>query len=247
MKLDLLPLLQIQRSLYDIPRGWTRFQAYLDTMIGGSDDIVLPLVGMNPMGKEHVAVMLDALIAFDAEAIASAALVEATQRLAGAPGQLQVALVATDDAQGGWTNRYFTEMQLRFDSTRLLARGWAVVPIWTSETWSVAKVREEVLATAYRSAYLQQYGVPKTLQQMLTQEGLVAVFAGAGQPTLDPDDLDYTREVMRPYRDSTHYPTIFTCLYGDEAARSVGYPALGLSPHAGYALARAEAQHKEVT
>lgn len=242
MHLELLPLLRIQRELYEIPLGWSRFKAYLDTMTGGTDDIVLPLVSMNPMGKPHVAAMIDTLMAFDAEAVVVAVIAEVTQRLARIKGQLKVALVATDDAHGGWTNRYLSEMQMRFEGKRHLERGWVVVPIWTSETWTPERVREETLASIYRSIYLQAHGTPKVLQDMMTQEGLAGVFAGATQPALDPEDLEYTCEVIRPYRSSTDYPTIFACLYGDEAARSVGYPPLGLSPRAGYAVALCEAQ-----
>jgi len=77
---------------------------------------------------------------------------------------------------------------------------------------------------------------------MMRQEGLALAFAGATEPALDPDDLHYTREVIQPYLDSQHFPTIFACLYGDEAAKSVGYEPLGLSTKAGYALALADVQ-----
>jgi hypothetical protein len=49
MKLQVMPLLRVQRELYDIPLGRARFERYLDVMIGGSGDIVLPLGVMNPM------------------------------------------------------------------------------------------------------------------------------------------------------------------------------------------------------
>lgn len=49
MKLQVMPLLWVQRELYDIPLGRARFERYLDVMIGGSGDIVLPLRVMNPM------------------------------------------------------------------------------------------------------------------------------------------------------------------------------------------------------
>src|SRR4051812_29048824 len=49
-----VPLLAVQRELYDLPRGMDRFRKYLGVMTGGTDDIVLPLGGMNPMGKHHV-------------------------------------------------------------------------------------------------------------------------------------------------------------------------------------------------
>ena len=110
MNLTLLPLLHTQRDLQAIPRGMERFRAYIATMTEGTDDVVLPITGMNPMGKEHVTALLDDLLAADAEVIAAAAIDEAATRLIRIPGERQVALVVIDDAQGGWTNRYFTEI-----------------------------------------------------------------------------------------------------------------------------------------
>jgi hypothetical protein len=250
MNLTLLPLLRIQRDLHAIPRGWERFRAYLTTMTGGTDDIVLPITGMNPMGKEHVAALLDDLLAIDAEAVAATAVDEAAARLAGIPGEREVALVVTDDAQGGWTNRYFSEIPppLADASQRSKQRAlrWALVPIWTSEPWPASAIREAVLAAIYRSAFVEHIGFPRTLQEIMTLEGLAAVFAGAHHPYLDPEDLAYTAEVLQAYRDTSEYPTIFTCLFGDEAARSVGYPPLGLSQRAGLALARDEAHRRDV-
>lgn len=82
--------------------------------------------------------------------------------------------------------------------------------------------------------------------------GTALAFAGATVPVLDAEELEYTREVIRPHRDAAafeDFPTVFTCLFGDDAAKRVGYPPLGLSHRAGCALALAEAkgngpQHK---
>jgi hypothetical protein len=71
--------------------------------------------------------------------------------------------------------------------------------------------------------------------------GAHSPFRGGRGPVLEPDDLDYTREVLRPHLGSSHPPVLLAALYGDEAARSVGYPPLGLSADAGLALARADA------
>ena len=49
------------------------------------------------------------------------------------------------------------------------------------------------------------------------------------------------KEVIAPHLDSTDLPVQFACLYGDAAARSVGYTPMGLSPRAGYAVALDEA------
>jgi hypothetical protein len=59
---------------------------------------------------------------------------------------------------------------------------------------------------------------------------------------LDDVDLAYTAQVIKPHLDTTDYPTLFACLYGDGAANSVGYPPLGLSERAGFALALEEAR-----
>ncbi len=241
MQLEHVPLLQIQRDLYNIPRGWERFQEYIRTMTGGTSDMVLPLVAMNPMGKEHVGALLDALLALDAEGVAGEAAAEAQRRLASVPGQFKLGLVVCDDAQGGWTNRYFTETNIRFNLLNMLKRGWIAPLYWTSEAPSRDQVRAAVLADVYRAAYTLIHGEPETLAQMMAQEGLAAAFAGERQLGLDPEELEYSRGVIRPHRDTTDFPTAFACLYGDEIAVSVGYPALGLSPRAGYAVALADA------
>lgn len=244
MKLELVPMLADQRKLYDLPRGWERFRQYLSEMIGGSDDVALPpMIAMNPMGKEHVAATYDALLALDAEAIAAEALVYAEERLAHVEGQFRVGLNVSDDVMGGWTNRYAAEM-MRFDGEQLRKRGWIAVGFWTGDQPSVSGVRDAVLLAVFRMAYAQQHGWPTTLRQMLAQEGAVAASAGAVEPPLPADELIYTREIITPLLDTTNYPTQFAALWGDEAAAMFGYPALGLSPYAGIALAIHEAQEQ---
>jgi hypothetical protein len=65
-------------------------------------------------------------------------------------------------------------------------------------------------------------------------EGLAAVFAGMPNPRLDPR-IWSTPPKCFGVPECAHYPAIFTCLFGDEAARSVGYPPFELSPRAGLA------------
>ena len=68
MKLSLLPLLQIQRDLYAMPRGMERFREYIKAMTDPeTGDLSLPLVAMNPMGKDHVPALIDEYIALGAE------------------------------------------------------------------------------------------------------------------------------------------------------------------------------------
>src|SRR4051794_38834169 len=116
MKLDYVPLLRIQRELHDIPLGRERFQEYLRTIWSpdDADGELIPMLLMNPMGKGHVAALLDDLIALDADGVAAHATQDAAKRLAEDPGECRVALVIADDLMGGGTNRYDYEFTLRF-------------------------------------------------------------------------------------------------------------------------------------
>jgi hypothetical protein len=221
MKFDFVPLLQLQRELYRIPRGRERFEEYLRVMLKDdrSDVQLPPLVIMNPMGKDHVPARLDTLLALHAEDLAAQAVSEASAQIVGTPGEYKVALVLADDVMGGWTNRYTSEFSLRFELAPSLKRGWLAGILWTSEVPSPKTVREEVLTTIYRVAYIQQHGVAHTLQEMMAQEGLAMARAGCTSPLLDAEDISYTREVIAPHLETQHRPTIMGCLFGDEAAR----------------------------
>jgi hypothetical protein len=242
MELVVVPLLAVARELYETPRGMERFQQYLRTLTNGPDDVILPLVSLNPMGREHVVDALDALLALDAEGIAVSAVEEAERRLRHVDGDLRVGLTLADDVAGGWTQRSLTDMRHRFDVAAALKRRWAVALFWTSDTPTIEMIRAETLSAIYRSVYAQRHGIAGTLQQMLTQEGLAARFAGVRAPDWSTDDLAAIRTAIEPYLQRTETPVTFACLYGDDAAHEVGYPPLGLPANAGFDLAIVEAQ-----
>lgn len=231
---EYVPLLEIQREIYRTPVGFQRFQKYLQTMIGDSEDIALPLVGMNPMGKEHVPAYLDQLMAYSDD-VARQAVQEANRRLS-SPSALKVVLVVCDDLKGGWTNRYFSEAVARFNPSALLRRGWVVVPCWTSDSPSSEQIKRDTLAYIYRAVYISYRGQARTLGQRMRQEGYALAFAGE-HLALDTEELAYTAAVIEPHLDSEHYPTVMACLYGDEAAQTLGYKPLGFTVRAGLELA----------
>ncbi|ESA37002.1 hypothetical protein N836_05420 [Leptolyngbya sp. Heron Island J] len=239
MQLELVPLLQLQRDLYDISDGQERFRTYLKTMLNAdaSDAELLPMATMNPMGKEHIPAMLDNLLAINAEAVAAQAIADVSDQLQEDSATFKLGLVVADDLMGGWTNRYTAEFSYRFQIEPSLKRKWLTVMLWTSETPSVQTVREETLITLYRTAYIRHHGIAHTLQEMLHQEGYAMAMAGCQQPTLAKDDMAYMQEVIVPHLSTLDYPTIMACLYGDRAAHALGYPPQGLSEHAGFALA----------
>lgn len=249
MRLAYVPLLKTQRDLLDTPIGLERFRQYLRTMLNGdgSDVELAPLVAINPMAKGHVAALLDTLLALDADRVGARAAEEAAAELDDDRGEYKATLIVVDDLKGGWTNRFAVEFGFRFGygpfGTRPqdVRRFWVTGVLWSSEAATEPIVRETMRAVVYRTAYMKRHGPARTLREMLAQEGWVMAMAGSTGPVLDEDDLAYTREVIAPYLDATDMRTAVECLFGDAAARSLGFTPRGLTHRAGLALALHEA------
>jgi hypothetical protein len=238
MKLEFVPILSIAKEFYQVPLGMERFDAYIKAMGAYHDDIALvPMVGMNPMAKPHVSEKINELIALEVEAAIETELSNLEQAFMDFPGFFKVGICVADDVKGGWTNRYLNDCGSRFfEVCAIQKRPWVTVILWASETYTYQKIRAILQAQVFRTIYRLQFGDAKTLLEHLTQEGQALAFA-QNTVKLEFDDLEYSREVIAPYLTSTHFPTIFASLYGDEAAKNVGYPALGLSSNAGFELA----------
>jgi hypothetical protein len=261
MNLDYVPLLRVMRDLHSIPRGMKRFQHYLRLIFPPDEnaDQLIPLLAMNPMGKDHVTALLDAYLAMDADAIGARTAAEAAARLADVPGDFKVGLVVADDLMGGWTNRYADEFTYRFGPDqwrggssppklpRIMKDLWLQGVLWSSEAPSDRAVREAILTAAHRVAYMHRHGLAPTLREMLAQEGQVMALAGCSRPTLDAEDIAYTREVLIPYLDAEDKRTAIGCLFGNAAATTLGFTPMGLSPWAGLALALHDARLSPVT
>jgi hypothetical protein len=217
MQLVHLPLLRVQRELYAQPRGLPRFHEYLSRMIGSDGDLRLPLTAMNPMGKDHLAKLLDEWLALGAEDFARGAVTASQRQVESAPGKLQVALVLADDVAGGWTNRYTTDFSHRFESQGLLTRDFAVALLWASEKPRESTVFREVLLSIGRAVWQRTRGLGRTLRDLLHQERFALKFAGEEPKAMPARHLD-----------ATDAPTLFAALYGDEAAVSLGYSPLGV-------------------
>jgi len=251
VKVRYVPLLPVQQGLQALPRNYARFQQYLRTVMNadGTGPELTPLLLANPMGKDHVTALLDTLIALDADGIAARSAVEASADLAGEPGDFDAGLVVVDDLMGGWTNRYAAEYTIRFQSgpppespPAWMTRRWVFGALWSSESPTEQAVRTAMRAAIYRMAYVQRHGLARTLRDKLIQEGQVMAAAGCTGPTLDMDDLAYTREVLIPYLHADDMRTAIECLFGDAAGSTLGFTPRGLSPWAGIALALHDAQ-----
>jgi hypothetical protein len=102
-------------------------------------------------------------------------------------------------------------------------RFWVTGVLWSREPaseWTVVRtVREEV----HRTAYILRHGRAGTVGQKLAQEGEVMRRSGGDGPTLDPDDLAYTREVIARFLDATDLRTAVEVLFGDAAGATLGF------------------------
>ncbi len=242
MQLDYLPLLAWQRDYYTKPRSMERFRNYIATLTDEAGEMELPLSAMNPMGKDHLLPYLERLVALDADAIGAQATAATAQQLHHVPGHFRVTVVVSDDLLGSWTNRYASEFQHRFHTRAHDRRGWCAPILWSSERYTGDAINQIVSAAIYRLAHVLQHGYAKTLAEMMAQEGYAMAAAGMTSPMLDAEDLAYTKAVLQPYRQQGGEPIVIPALFGDPAARELGYQPLGLSPRAGFALALAEAK-----
>ena len=257
MNIEFISTLPVLRELYEKPRDMARFHWYLEQMIGtnedGKQDVVIPITAANPMGREPCLAAVNALIAMDADGVGAAAAQAGADRLAGiealAGVKARAYIGVVDDVGGAWSNRYTVEASYHLDKARGQRanqhRHFIGAVCWVSAcvrgAYTPARIRAEMMAAVYRFAFMQLHGLPRTLQQMLTMEGQARVFAGLTERVLSDDDLAYTREILQPYREAADTPITFACMFGDEAARAMGYEPMGLSPYAGFALAVDEA------
>jgi hypothetical protein len=253
MQLEYAPLLPVQRKLHEIPRNLMvngkpkRFLQYLRVMTNPDGTMIPPLVAINPMAKDHVPVVLDALLALDADRIAARTLAESSAVLAIVPGEARATLVVMDDWMG-WTNRAPFEFDVRFSGglpdrlPRWSKHHWMTAVLWSSEPAGERPVREAVLMMIHRLAYTHRHGPARTLRDKLAQEGSVMARAGCAGPVLDPENLAHTRDVLAHHLDADDMPTAVECLFGDAAADALGFTPRGLSPRAGLALALHDAR-----
>lgn len=247
MKVTYTPLLQLQRDIYDIPRGPERFQTYLEMVRDAEkDDMKLPLAVMNPMGKEHVPALLDAYLGMGGDKVAAEAVAATSEHLPSLGGAYQVTVVVADDAHGMWTERFSVEYGERFETRPNLRRGWIVGLLWTSERPSPTLAPSAAVTAVYRAAYIMQHGYADTLGEMIAQEGFAHFQANQSQ-MLDEEELEYTLEILTPHLNSDAYDIKVSGFFGDSAAKALGYEPLGISDRAGMWLGLWQAQRGEVS
>ncbi|MFZ9858910.1 MAG: hypothetical protein ACO3F2_11335 [Roseiflexaceae bacterium] len=238
MTVKYVPLIQRIRPLYDLPRDPTlRFPFYIAQVRGGETIGCPPLVAYNPMGKAHIATYIDALLDFDVDALAQSWIDTVPSALTNRLNDYRLGIAVVDDVAGGWTERSAYEMNERFPQVIATATAsWLTTNLYASEPVVLADVTARVKATVVRTAIMVEYGLARTIRQMLTQEARVYQYVPAPFGC-DDDEYAYTEAVIGPYLDAIDYPTQVAVLLGDEMARRNGFPVHGFGAYAGLAWA----------
>jgi hypothetical protein len=246
MDVTFIPTLETQRDLYAQPVTLERFRWYIHQLTGGTSDIILPIGLVNPMGKQHCAETVARLLDLDAEVVVGQTADVTVQLLP--PGRpVSLCLNVIDDLGGGWTNRYFYELELRFGSERgervSRTRRFVVIPAWTSQAPDRERLRKETRAALYRRARRDVHGPPLSLKAQLDAEGMALRFGGFSAADL-PDEaggMANAAAVAEIHGHSTDFPTLAAFWFGDAIACELGYPQMGLGPWAGFHLALSQA------
>lgn len=234
------PILQRLFEVYQIPPGTLRFQAYLQLIKGQASgrDLAIPPLGIaNPMAKPAVVARLGEWLALGVEDHLAAWILQVEAEW---PPHwqlwqsMQISLTYCDDLLGGWTNRALIELEGLLQPAAGAQRWhWLAVPIWSSEAVELEPLRLRVRSALFRLGYVGAQGLPVTLRQVLCQEAEVARLAGHRGINFDPDEAAYTWHVLQPLLEVADRASLVAALFGDQAARQLGYPPLGLSERAG--------------
>lgn len=230
MNVSWLPTLQPLAQLYAVPRGQARFKRYLAWMQGGTDDVVLPVAHVNPMAGPSVAKAVGAWLDSGADDHATGVAAAAAAELP--TGDWRAGFCVCDES-GGWTDRATTDAAIRFEDKGALRRRLLAVPLWAGEQASRQLATWRVRGALYRAAHQQVHGLPRRLDDRILQEARAAAFAGAPERGQARD-----AEVVRAHLDADDAATNLAVLYGDGAARRLGYPPRGASPFGGLLAAR---------
>lgn len=236
MKFELLPLLDTMLHLYAKPRRLERFQEYLRLLISADgQDIDLPIVTYNPMGKRHVMERLEKLKSMGAEETMNSVIGKINEGLEESDLTVRVAFVLADDLKGGWTNRYSTDYQNKFNLTAMIKRRFCTPIFWTSEETDESPIERRTARQIWRTVYQSSHSQPRTLEEHVAQESFVNKRAPGPEVAVA---LPSYINCFRDMKETIDYSYIFSFLYGDDAAREFGYTPLGFpSLFGGFAAA----------
>ncbi|MEM9362670.1 MAG: hypothetical protein AAGA43_08550 [Bacteroidota bacterium] len=243
----LIPILDKMDFLYRLPRNQKRFETYLEMLQGQQKgDMILPIAGYNPMGKENVFEKIQELKNLNAEELIQDVLktINVEEKLHNLP-DIQVVINVADDVGGAWSNKCTVDYTSKFDIGPLLKRNFCTPYYWSSETFTKTSIKNRALEYAYRTIFCLNQGRPKTLNDYVSQE--VYVFLNTNQEMNDasPDNLEGAKNFFIENSESREYSILFNFFYGDKASNELNYPTYGASENLGFLFSAYMAKNKK--
>ena len=245
MQFKLVPILDRMEKLYQLPRTRERFEQYLFMLQGNTkDDMILPIGGYNPMGKEQVLQKLKTLIELGAEDLTEQALSVINREIAGIEHpDVEVVINLADDLGGAWTNSYTTDFSTKFDLNALVKRNFCTPYFWTSEPFTEALIIRRTKEYLYRTLYWAQNSKPLSLKNHFEQEVFVQTKLKAPGNYSD-NQFKGISQFYQEHRHSEEYHLIFNFFYGDEASSSLAFTTFGIKKYEGFLYAKFVAEAK---
>jgi len=240
MNFVLKPILLEIEAFYKREISIDRFRAYLEKLQGNSkDDLVLPIMGFNPMAKDHILKKVKELRALKAEKIMQDVIENFNEKVKALHFEtVSVVVNVADDLNGAWTNYYTTDFASKFEIKALVNRNFCCPYFWASEPYSENLIKDRTLAYLSRTVFNITNEKPKTATEYLSQEIMVseALDAYIG-PELE-EHFSAIKNLFAMYGHSDDYTILFNLFYGDEASKSLAYKTFGVSGKTGFDYAR---------
>ena len=241
MQLALRPILAEMTDFYRTPRTPARFEQYLKMLYADTNkDLGLPIVGFNPMGKEHLLDKLSELQAVHAEEIVREEIDRFNAEYAATGSdRYTVVLNLADDVGGAWTNHHETDYAARFRLNPLMERRFCVPYLYASRSYTAAQLREEVVAAFRRTHYWTYHRKPRSLGDHIHQETYaLRDHSALGDPREIELLLPEVAAFYHQHKAEDDHALIFNFLYGDEASAALGYRHYGVPRNGGLEYAR---------
>lgn len=218
-------------DLYEKPRSMERFQEYISTLQDKKGNMTLPIVGFNPMAKEHILNKLTELKELKAEQVIQDTInsLNTILRKEQTQNVIKVVLNLADDLKGAWTNRYTIDYDSKFKINALVTRNFCTPFFWASENYTEQLIISRTFEYAVRTIYWQTNTNPKTLEEHIEQEIYVTLKNKIKFEEIDVTDFEFLDSFYSKNQLSDNYSIIFNFLYGDNASKLLEFPTYGIS------------------
>jgi hypothetical protein len=244
MRFEHIPVIDTMIDLYQKPRDMARFKDYLQTLTGGNNNnLELPIMGFNPMAKEHILDKLLTLKALNADKIIEETLEQINKNIKELNGEtFKVVLNVPDDLKGGWTDFYTSDYGCKFKIKNFAKRNFCIPLFWSSEEFSQESIKQIITEFCYRTVYFMQNPINETLEHHVNQEIFVAQNTKSST-SISKIEFQHLNIFYSTHKKSTHFPLILNFFYSDSASEKLGYPLLGIKTKmAGFEFAKALAK-----